>query len=182
MIKQLPDIKTERLLLNQLVASDIPRIVQYASNRKIANVTTNIPSPYTEQDAVYWINLAHQGLKRGTNAIFAIRLKPNREFVGGIGLTIERSSNRAELGYWLAEPFWNKGYMTEAARAVIEFSFAQLNLNKVTSSHFATNPASGKVMEKAGMRKEGALKEHIQKNGTYHTLILYGLTKQQYSG
>ena len=179
-MKQFPEIETERLWLTELLASDIPEIVQYAGNQKISDTTGNIPFPYAEKDAISWVNLAHQGFNHGTHAIFGIRRKPENEFIGGIGLTIETKFNRAEIGYWVAEPFWNKGYATEATQAVIKFGFEELGLNKLTSSHLAKNSASGRVMIKNGMVQEGRLDEHVLKHNTYHTLVLYGLTKKQY--
>ncbi|OAB80473.1 GNAT family N-acetyltransferase [Cochleicola gelatinilyticus] len=175
-----PKIETERLFLNELKAQDIPDIVKYASNKNISEFTQNVPFPYSEKDAVFWINMAREGFKKGTNLIFAIRHKPENQFIGGIGLSIETKSNRAEIGYWIAEPFWNKGYITEASKAVIKYSFKVLKLQKVTSSHFNSNPASGRVMRKNGMKKEGELEKHILKNNVYHDLILYGLTKEQF--
>ncbi len=180
-MNKLPEIKTERLILTELKTEDIRDIVKYASNKKISDFTLNLPHPYCDKDAIYWINLAHQGLKSGTNYIFAIRLKEGSKFIGGIGLGVEKRFNRAEIGYWVAEPFWRKGMATEAAKAIIEFGFNELELNKLTSSHLAKNPVSGKVMQNSGMIKEGELKEHILKNSEYHDLVLYGLTKKQYS-
>mgnify|MGYP000539146346 CR=1 FL=1 len=179
-MNQLPQIETERLMLNELKADDIRDIVKYASNKKISDYTLNLPHPYSEQDAIYWINLAHQGLKYGTNYIFAIRLKVDNQFVGGIGFTVEKRFNRAEIGYWIAEPFWRKGIATEATKSIIDFGFEKVGLNKLTSSHFAKNPASGKVMQNSGMIREGELKEHILKNTEYHDLIQYGITKKQF--
>lgn len=179
-MKNFPKIETERLFLTELKLIDIPEIVKYASNKNISDFTLNLPFPYFEKDAIYWINLANQGFKNGTNIIFGIRLKPSNEFIGGIGLTIEQKFNRAEIGYWVAEPFWRKGFATEATKSIIKFGFENLDLNKFTSSHLAKNPASGKVMKKSGMIKEGELKEHIMKDSEYHDLILFGLTKNQY--
>jgi len=179
---QFPHIKTDRLRLNELTTADIPFIIQYAGNKKISDTTLNIPYPYSEKDAEFWINLSHEGFKNGTNLIFAIRLKESSSFVGGISLKIERRFNRAEIGYWLAEQYWNKGYMTEAVKALLAYAFSELGLNKVTSSHLVSNPASGKVMIKCGMKKEGILMEHTIKNGEYCDLVVYGITKRQYSG
>lgn len=180
MMEPFPTIETNRLVLQQLRADDVPQVVEYAANKRISDFTLNIPFPYTEQDAIYWLNLANQGFKNGTHLIFAIRLKPETAFIGGIGLTIEQRFNRAEIGYWIAEPFWNQGYATEATRAIITFGFDHLALHKVTSSHFEQNPASGKVLRKSGLKKEGELQEHIYKNAVYHTLLLYGLTSSAY--
>jgi RimJ/RimL family protein N-acetyltransferase len=179
-MKQLPKIETKRLILTELRAADIPLIVKYATNKNISDNTLNIPFPYSERDAIYWINLSNQGFKSKTHFIFAIRMKNQDEFIGGIGLRLEQDFFRAEIGYWMAEPFWNKGYMTEATQSIIDFGFDKLGLNKLAASHIELNPASGKVMVKCGMTKEGELKEHICKNAIFHNLILYGLTKKDY--
>ena len=163
-----------------LRSEDIPFIVKYASNKNISDFTLNLPFPYDEKDAIFWINIANQGFKNGTKIIFGIRLKPKNVFIGGIGLTIESAFDRAEIGYWIAKPFWRKGYATEATKSVIEFGFNKLNLNRLTSSHLAKNPASGRVLEKSGLKKEGVLKEHILKNSEYHDLVIYGLTKNDF--
>jgi RimJ/RimL family protein N-acetyltransferase len=179
-VQPFPHIETARLWLTQLHTGDIPRIVQLAANPRVSDYTLNLPFPYAEKDAIYWLNLAHQGFKNGTHFIFAIRPKPENALIGGIGLTVEQRFNRAEVGYWLGEPYWNQGYATEATAAIIRFGFQSLGLNKVTSSYLGENPASGRVMQKCGMTREGELKEHICKGATYHTLILYGLTKSDY--
>lgn len=180
MMEPFPHLKTDRLLLTQLTASDIPFIVQYAANKRVSDYTLNLPYPYSEQDAIYWINVANQGYKQGSHHIFGIRLKLQDNFIGGIGLTIEQRFKRAEIGYWLAEPYWNQGYTTEATKAVIGYGFNRLSLNKLTSSHLDQNPASGRVLLKSGLLKEGELKEHVCKQSVYYSLLVYGLTQRDY--
>lgn len=179
-MQEFPIIKTQRLILSDLQAADIPQIVKHASNKNVAVHTLNLPHPYSEKDAIYWINMANQGFKNQTNFIFAIRLKETGELIGGIGLALEKKFFRADIGYWIGEQFWNKGFATEATRAAIEFGFAELELNKLTACYVTGNPASGKVMVKCGMKKEGELKEHIFKSEVFETMILYGLTKRDY--
>ncbi|MBD0257545.1 MAG: GNAT family N-acetyltransferase [Cytophagales bacterium] len=179
-MQSFPEIETARLRLTELKAGDIPQIVQLAANPRISDYTLNLPFPYAEKDALYWLNLAHQGYTNGTHLIFAVRLKPENAFLGGIGLTLEPRFDRAEIGYWLGEPYWNQGYATEATGAIIRFGFGTLGLNKLTSSYLAQNPASGRVMQKSGMTREGELQEHVRKGNAYHTLILYGLTRSDF--
>ncbi len=176
-----PKITTERLQLDQLQSSDISSIVSYASSKKIAAYTLNIPNPYNEKAAIYWINLANQGFTNGTHLIVAMRLTKSLEFIGGMGLTIQKQFNRAELGFWIAEPFWNNGYATEGAKSMINYGFNNLGLNKITSSHFLENPASGRVLEKSGLLKEGVLKAHVCKGSRYFDLVVFGLTKNEYN-
>lgn len=181
-----PKLITERLILDQIKISDIPLIVKFAGNSNITDNTRTMPHPYYEEDAIAWINLANKGFKEKNNYTFAIRSKSSLEFMGGIGLIMNTENNRAELGYWLAEPFWNKGYTTEAVKAILQFGFETLKLNKIIAMYLTTNEASGKVMVKNGMIKEAELKDHDIKRGTtladneYVSLIQYRLTKSEY--
>ena len=175
-----PEMETDRLISTEIKTEYIPKIVEYASNKNISAYTLNIPFPYNEKDAIYWINMAITGFKERTNFIFAIRLKAENKFIGGIGLALEKKFSRAEIGYWIAEPFWNNGFASEATNVIISFGFNELGLNKITSSHFEVNPASGKVMIKCGLRQEGILKEHVCKNDVFHNLLVYGLTKTEF--
>lgn len=97
-------------------------------------------------------------------------------------LNIERRFNQAELGYWIGKPFWNRGYATEAAIAVIRFGFASLDLNRIASRHFSRNPASGRVMQKAGLRHEGTARQSMIKWGKYEDLQLYAILREDWSG
>ena len=177
---RLPSLATNRLILSQLTSVDIPKIIEYAGNRKIAEMTLNIPHPYEEEDAIFWLNRAHEGLKNKTEYSFAVRLKGSEAFIGGIGLMVNERFNLAEFGYWIAEPFWNKGYATEATRALLEFGFEELKLNKIHAAHLIENPASGKVMIKNGMIKEGEFKDHVRKDDVYKSLIQYRLTLSEF--
>ena len=175
MKKERPTITTKRLTLRPLFLSDADRVRLLAGNRKIADKMLNIPHPYRKGIAREWISTHQTKFEEGETVHFAIILKSDGELIGVIGLNINKDYNRAELGYWIGEEFWGRGYATEAAGAVIEYGFLELNLHKVTSSHFARNPASGKVMRKIGMKKEGFRKEHVIKWGKYEDLIDYAI-------
>lgn len=177
-----PNLTTKRLQLRRLTEQDIPQIVKYANNPKISEMTLNIPHPYREKDARWWIETADKGFENKDHFIFAICKLNEHKFIGGIGLDLQGDHNRAELGFWLGEPFWNQGYMTEAVKKVLTFGFERLNLNKIQATHFLNNPASGRVMAKSGMVKKGELKEHIQKGDAYRSVIQYRLTKREFLG
>ena len=118
--------------------------------------------------------------RTGKNAVFAICLKTDPATpVGAIGLEIERQQNLAELGYWVSEAQWGKGICTEAARAIIDYGFAELQLKKIYANHLARNPASGRVMEKAGMEQEGYFKSHFLKWGVYEDVVFYGIVSAE---
>lgn len=173
-------ILTERLSLGAILAKDIPSIIKYAGAAEVAEHLLNMPHPYYEMDAIFWLNLAHQGWQDKSKYIFGIRLQETQEIIGGVGLHVESRYDRAELGYWIGVPFWGKGYMTEAVAAVLKFGFVEGGLNKIFAVHDIENPVSGRVMSKNGMIKEGELKDHIKIRGAYKNIAQYGLTKTAY--
>jgi RimJ/RimL family protein N-acetyltransferase len=175
-----PELNTDRLVLKEVSFKDIPKIIEYAGNKKVADTTLNIPHPYEEKDAIFWINTAMQGFRNKTQFTFGIRLESTSDFIGGIGLKVNSRFNHAEVGYWIAETFWNKGYATEAVKAILQFGFQDLNLHKIYAKHLLENPASGKVMIKNGMIKEGELKDHTKKGDSYRSLIQYRLTQIEF--
>lgn len=179
-MKQFPTLTTSRLSLEEVRTSDIPAIIQYAGDERIARTTLSMPHPYTEKDAILWLNKARQGFETGEHYIFGIRLALTGEFMGGIGLVVNKRFNKAEIGYWIGLPFWNKGYMTEATGALLKFGFEEVGLNKIYAQFLEENPASGKIMIKNGMIKEAELVDHIQKYGEYKTSIQYRLTRAEY--
>ncbi|WP_010257021.1 GNAT family N-acetyltransferase [Myroides injenensis] len=168
-------LQTERLTLNLPQANDIPRLIEIMKNPVYSENTSNIPFPYTRENGEFWVNLAVEGLQHGKQYIFAIRLKDNPMIIGGIGLGIDQTNNRAEMGYWLDDQYWDKGIITEAAKALIQFGFDTLKLHKIFATHFTHNSASGRVMQKIGMKQEAILKEHLFKNGNYLDLISYAI-------
>lgn len=185
-MRQFPKLVTKRLILNQIKPSDIPDIVAYAGNIKIVENTRTMPHPYYEEDAISWMHMANEGFKSKNNYIFAMRLRDTHAFIGGIGLTLDVQNNRAELGYWLAEGFWNLGFTTEAVKAILQFGFEVLGLNKIIAAYISTNEASGKVMIKNGMVKEAEFKNHDLKkdqsvdDGVYVSLVHYRMLKSEY--
>lgn len=176
-----PTLRTERLVLSQLQEEDIPLIVTYAGDEQVAAYTLNIPHPYEKEDAVFWLGMAEQGYANEDQYIFAIRNPTNLAFMGGVGLRLHRRHDRAVLGYWIGVPFWGKGYMTEAVRAVMHFGFDTLHLNRIDCTHLIDNPASGKVMIKNGMIREGELRDYYKKDGQYQSVVQYRLTRAEYN-
>ncbi|MFK8164025.1 MAG: GNAT family N-acetyltransferase [Lewinella sp.] len=174
-MKSLPELTTVSLRLSALSEADIPLIVHYANNNYVARYTANIPHPYSEADAVFWLNMASEGLKEKNHFIFALRNKETNAFMGGMGLRRHPEFNRAELGFWLGEPFWGQGLTSEAVAAIIRFGFGELGLDKITARHIVVNVASGKVMLKNGMKQEGLLRKEIVRDGRQHDVAVYGL-------
>ncbi|WP_419869170.1 GNAT family N-acetyltransferase [Chryseobacterium sp. CT-SW4] len=170
-----PVIHTERLILSEFTPEDIPLIVEYLQEKVFSELTSNIPYPYSKEDAESWLKMSKKVFEDRTGYTFAIRNKEGK-ILGAIGIH-DRDDDKAELGYWLGVPYWNQGYVTEAAKAVIQFGFKNLGLNKIFATHFLHNPSSGKVMQKSGMEYEALLKQHIKKDGAYFDAALYSILK-----
>lgn len=151
--------------------ADVEILHRYANNRKIwLNLRDIFPHPYTIEDARWWIEHTSQ---EDPERSFAIASE--EEPIGGIGLIFGDDVHRysAELGYWLAEPYWGRGIMTGAVRAMIEYAIEKLPLNRIYAEPFAPNLASLRVLEKADFHREGLLRASVVKNGEILDQILY---------
>lgn len=176
-----PTLRTERLILRPFSLADAEEVHEIVSDREIAYNTAHIPHPYPEGMALEWIDRITSRWDTGESAVFAATLPEHGKIVGAIGLEIEPHHRRAELGYWVARPFWNSGYATEGARAVVAFGFRELGLNRVSAHYYSRNPASGKVMEKIGMKYEGRMRKHVLKWGVFEDIELYGILADELS-
>jgi RimJ/RimL family protein N-acetyltransferase len=100
--------------------------------------------------------------------------------MGMITLRPEARFSRAEIGYWIGLPYWGQGYTSEAARHMVDYGFAERGLNKVYATYFVLNPASRRVMEKAGMTYEGTLRQHVQRDGVFYDLGYCGILRSEW--
>ncbi len=175
-----PQLDTERLHLRRFELKDLPTVVELLSDKVISDNVVNIPFPYGKDDAVQWLNGVIQGYKQRRSFVFAITPKGGEEVIGAIGLHVIRHHNRAEMGYWIGQQFWNKGYASEAVSALLKFGFETLKLNKIHANHFVDNPASGKVLSNNRMVKESTLIDHYKKGDQYKTVVQYRLTKEEF--
>jgi RimJ/RimL family protein N-acetyltransferase len=176
-----PTLHTDRLVLRPLVESDGPRVRELAGDEAIARNTLDIPHPYPEGVAEQWIAGQPALFRQGREVVFAITLRASGELVGAIGLSsISPRHSRSDIGWWVGREYWNRGYCTEAARALLNYAFGTLGLNRVYSSHYARNPASGRVMQKLGMKAEGVKRRHVERWGEFNDLVLYGILRDEW--
>lgn len=173
-----PTLTTERLVLRPFTPDDGDRVQALAGAREVALGTLTIPHPYPDGAAQEWIATHAPKWAAGTLAAFAIVL-PEEGVIGAIGLEIVREHRRAELGYWMGVPWWGRGLATEAARGVIRFGFEVLELDRIHAGHYTRNPASGRVLEKAGMVREGVLRAHIVKWGKPEDVAVYAVLRAE---
>lgn len=179
-LKYPPDLATERLLLRPFTLADASRVQRLAGDRAIAQYTLNIPHPYEHGMAEEWISSHPEAFLAGRSATFAITLASERLLIGAISLAFSERHQRAEMGYWVGVPYWGRGYCTEAARAVLRYGFVDRDLHKIVASHLSQNPASGRVMQKIGMRQEGYLREQVYQWGEFADLVLCGILRTEW--
>ena len=154
---------------------DAEALARNANNRNVSrNMRDTFPYPYRLSDAREWIDFA---TTQSPEANFAIA--SDRELIGGIGITLQSDVNRhsAEIGYWLGEPHWGQGIATAALLAMTDWAFAQFDLVRLYGEVFEWNPASGRVLEKAGYELEGRLRRSIVKDGQIMDALLYAIVR-----
>jgi RimJ/RimL family protein N-acetyltransferase len=170
-----PILDTARLLLRPFGTADAAEVRRLAGHREIARFTLTVPHPYPEGAAEEWIASHPAAWNEGRAISCAIERRSDGRLVGAVGLTIDRESDRAELGYWIGPEYSGNGYATEAAGELVRFGFDTLRLNRVVARHFGSNDASGRVMQKIGMRNEGTLRQHYRKWGELEDVVWYGI-------
>lgn len=168
-------ITTERLILRPFEISEAQRICELCNNYNIYKNTLTLPYPYPIESALSWIPTHEENFRNDKLYDFAVTNKLTGELFGAIGLSNNQKHKNGEIAYWIGEEYWGNGYATEAVRAVINFAFSEKGYHKVWGRFFATNPSSGKVMEKVGMIKEGVQAEQVIKEDNYQDLIYYGI-------
>lgn len=177
----LPTLPTGRLLLRGFTPADAPRVRELAGSREVASTTLNVPHPYEEGMAEAWIR-GHAADWEERKRLSLAATTGSDGLVGCVGLGLEPEHGRAEIGYWIGEPYWNLGYATEAAGAVLAYAFGELGLHRVVARHLARNPASGQVLRKLGMVHEGIQREHVRKWGRFEDLECYGILEHEWRG
>ena len=157
--------------------TDLDTLVLYANNYEIAkNMTNQFPHPYTLEDGRAFIEMA---TKNNPPNILAIDV--DGKACGGIGLHLQGDiyCKNAEIGYWLAQPFWRKGIMYTAIVQMVDYGFKNWNINRIFARPFGTNIASQKVLEKAGFELEARFGKTIFKNGDYIDELVYAVRRTE---
>ncbi|NLF32665.1 MAG: GNAT family N-acetyltransferase [Planctomycetes bacterium] len=172
----LPTLTTPRLTLRPFAPADAADVSRLAGAREVAQTMLYMPHPYDEGMAERWIASLDGDWAAGRELNLAMTLAATGELIGSVGLSgMDNPHQRAELGYWVGVPYWGRGYCTEAARGLIRYAFAELGLHRVFAHHFTRNPASGRVLAKAGMTHEGTLRKHALRWGVFEDREVWGI-------
>ena len=176
----IPTLQTPRLILRAFQVQDAPAVQGFAGVPEVALTTQNIPHPYEDGMAETWIATHRSKWDEGKILTLAITLDSDG-LVGAVGLHINTVHSRGELGYWIGLPFWNRGLATEAAEALLEFGFGALRLNRIQARHMVRIPASGRVMEKLGMKPEGVQRQHVKAHGDFEDIAMYSILRSEFA-
>jgi RimJ/RimL family protein N-acetyltransferase len=188
MLKQLSLIpksrngETKRLILMNVTIrtwqiSDVPDIVKALNNKKVLyNLRDGIPHPYTEKDAKEFIDAT---LASEKDAQYAFAIIYNGKAVGGISVFRKDNVHRltAELGYYIAEPYWGRGIMTLAVKQICAYIFENTNVSRIFATPYAHNIASCRVLEKTGFQLEGVLRQNAVKNEQMMDMKMYAILR-----
>jgi [ribosomal protein S5]-alanine N-acetyltransferase len=167
--------KNEICSLRYLEKNDLETLAGYANNPKIAqNLRDVFPNPYSYEDAIGFFEMIQTH-----NPITTFVIEFHGHFSGIIGLIPQNDVYRksAEIGYWLAEPFWNKGIATNAVKLLVEWGWKNLDIVRIHTGVFSYNPASARVLEKAGFFFECEFQKSVFKNGVLANELRYAIIK-----
>jgi len=174
-------LRTPRLIIRRLSLSDAADVYAYSRDEEVARHVLWMPHKSVGESRSYIRSIQHK-YRAGEPTSWGIEYRENRRIIGTIGYMWHQSDNSAaEIGYSLSRAYWNQGIMTEALRAVIAYSFDRLRINRLEAQHEVNNPASGMVMSKAGMSREGLLRERLYNKGRYVDVVLYSILRSEYA-
>ncbi|MDN3581740.1 GNAT family N-acetyltransferase [Mucilaginibacter flavus] len=174
------EITAPGFILRELRLEDAAALQKQADNPRIACfLFDRFPSPYTLTDAIDFIRLR---MADEIQTKFAIVI--NDELAGVIGIDFREDIYRKAplIGYWLGEQYWGEGIMTKAVKLVVDYAFTNLDIERLQAGILGNNPASMRVLEKAGFKKEGILRNGIVKKSVILDEHVYGITKSDWAG
>jgi len=174
-------LETENLILRPFAAQDAAAVAHYVGLWEVARMTSRIPHPYPEGAAAAWIESHRTARETASEYTFCIALKAKPEAaVGAAGLRRIEPGNW-ELGYWLAPDCWGRGLASEAARAMVVYGFEKLDAEALQSGHFTDNPASGRVLQKAGFAANGIARQWSEARQVFVDANRFLLTRETWT-
>jgi RimJ/RimL family protein N-acetyltransferase len=176
-----PNLGTERLLLRAIEERDLDDLVKSFSDYNTVYMLAFFPWPFDRNHTLAYMKNLSWNMAHGSSLYWAITLPKNDRMMGVIGLTLEHEHDRAELHYWLNKEYRNNGYMTEAARRVVDYVFRDLNMNRLDVNHLNINIGSQRVIEKCGFILECEKEGFCKKEGKYENMKFWRILRREYS-
>lgn len=175
-----PILETRRLILRPLQMADAADLFAYASDPAVARYVlwSAHQSIHDSQAFIRWIMGQY---RQGIPSSFGVCHRADGRMIGTMGFTGWVEEDRmAEIGYSFSRAYWGQGIATEALDRMLQYCFDTLNLHRVEGQHDASNPASGRVMEKAGMKKEGLLRGRVWNKDRFVDTVMYGILRDDW--
>jgi [ribosomal protein S5]-alanine N-acetyltransferase len=177
-----PTIKTARLIIRPWKAGDAAALQRLAGRREIADTMISVPHPFTARYAENWIAGHAEAHARGEALHFAIALANSGTLVGAVELrAISAEHRHAEMSCWIGVDWWGQGLATEAASAMVKHGFERLELNRIVAFHMVRNPASGRALEKIGLKPEGLLRQAVRKWGRFEDVVPMAILREEWA-
>ena len=174
-------LTTDRLVLRPTCEADLEDFIRVGSHLAVARNTGTFPHPFTREFAVERLAKQMKSLEEGTGVCFAIRLKATGEGIGSTGFFgLNREHGTAEVGYVIDPAHAGRGYATESLGAVVRHAFEDWGVRKLCACYFLDNPASGRVLEKAGFVREGVRRKQFVRLGELRDDVMVGLLREEY--
>lgn len=171
--------ETNRLLIREFIPEDVERVHEYASDPAVARYMIWGPNTLEDTQSYVQLTLDMQQENPRQGFEYAVVLKETNLLVGGCGLHIS-GQGQGEIGYCFNRSYWGQGLASEAAAALLEFGFNELNLHRIYATCRPENTGSARVMQKLGMVYEGHLREHMHHKGKWHDSYLYSILEEEY--
>jgi RimJ/RimL family protein N-acetyltransferase len=171
---------TDRLVLRGIGERDTDDLADSLGDYETVYMLVYMPWPYDREHVQLYLENLNYSMGQGNAIYWAITLPTENRLMGVIGLTIEHEHSRATVHFWLGRKFWGKGYMTEAAKCVINYVFQGLNFNRLDVDLIAMNNRSQRVIEKCGFKFECEKEEYVKKEGKYENMKYYRLLRREY--
>ena len=176
----LPILYTERLILRKMRLEDAEDLFEYASDPEVAKYVIWEPHKSVE-DSINFLNSVITRYDKKEVSEWGLVHRENNKFIGTCGYVLwVPAHSLAEIAYALSREYWGKGLMTEAIKEVIRFGFEKMNLNRIYARCFVENIGSYKVLEKAGMKFEGILREQMFIKGRFQDMKIYSILRREY--
>ena len=177
----MPTLDTPRLRLRKLNMHDAQDIFDYSQDPQVARYVL-WEAQTSLSEARSYIRYMLRKYRLGEPASWGIEWKETGRIIGTIGfMWIQRDNAAAEVGYSLSRAYWNRGIMTEALGEILRFGFRSMNLNRIEAQHETENPASGAVMRKCGMQREGLLRQRLLNKGRFVDVELYAILRKDFA-
>ena len=174
----MPEILTDRLILRRMTMKDAQDIFEYSRDPEVARHVLWTAQKHISEAKEY-VRYMTKRYRDDLPSSWGIIDKESGRLVGTIGyMAFSEENASVEIGYSLARWLWGKGMATEALRAVIDYTFEAMDINRIEAQHELTNPSSGRVMEKCGMKKEGILRQRLYNKGKFVDIALYSILRE----